>query len=150
MKTTATLLILMCFNVLSVFSQQSLELSIKENSDEPTSKTEHYYLLEVKNTSRQTEIFSIAAQNSVCSDNERSAQVELIQDIFNKDKRTALSSISLRAGESYQFYVKISRPENTKLDKWNCTNISAVSSSRVQLSNAITIKTFIPNPKNFN
>ena len=150
MKTTATLLILVCFNVLSAFGQQSLKLSIIENSDDPISKSEHYYLLEVKNTSRQTETFTIAAQNSACSDNERSAQVVLVQEVLTKNKKAPKTSLSLKAGETHQFYIKISRPLNTKLDKWNCTSINAVSNSQVRLSNVITIKTFIPNPQNFN
>ncbi len=150
MKTTTTLLLLVCFNVLSTFGQQRLELSLKKDTDKPTSKTEHVYVIEVKNVSNNPGTFYLNANNISCNQINIS-QVDLKQELLQiNNLRIESNRITLKSKESYEFIVKISRPLNTKLNTWNCTEITAVSQDMRLSSNPLTIKTFIPNPKDFN
>jgi biopolymer transport protein ExbD len=150
MKTTTTLLLLVCFNVLSTFGQQRLELSLKKDTDEPTSKTEHVYVIEVKNVSNNLGTFYLNANNTSCNQINIS-QVDLKQELLQiNNLRIESNKITLKGKESYEFIVKISRPLNTKLNTWNCTEITAVSQDMRLSSNPLIIKTFIPNPKDFN
>ena len=151
MKTITTLLLLLvCFNVLSTFGQQRLELSLKKDTDEPTSKTEHVYVIEIKNVSNNLGAFYLKAKNTSCNQN-KIAQVNLNQELLQiNNLRIESNSITLKGKESYDFIVKISRPLNTKLNTWNCTEITVVSQDMRLSSNSLIIKTFIPNPKDFN
>lgn len=151
---TITMLLLVCFNVSSLFSQQDLKLSLKKDTDEPLSKSEHVYVFEISNTSKTDTSFKIQANNTACSNpNNRSAQllqeVDLIQTVVSSGNgRSKTSDISLKPGEVHEFSIKISRPQNTKLNTRNCTEIIAQSNKGT--SNSISINTFIPNPKDFN
>ncbi|MBN4057963.1 hypothetical protein JYT34_00805 [Olleya sp. AH-315-K02] len=150
MKTTTTLLLLVCFNVLSTFGQQGLELSLIKDTEETTSKTEHVYVIEVKNVSNKSETFYLNTNNISCEQAKKS-QVNLIQELFQiNNSRIKSNKITLKGKGSYEFIVKISRPLNTKLNTWNCTEITAVSLDTRLSSNPLIIKTFIPNPKDFN
>jgi len=149
MKTIVTLLI-MCLYSTFMFGQQSFELSIKKNSDEPISKSEHYYLLELKNTSNHSSKINIEAISGNCSNLELNKQSTLKYEVTNKGKNKTFEILTVQSGESIEFYIKINRNSNTKLNTWNCANISAVSENGTKLSNTITIKSLIPNPKNFN
>jgi hypothetical protein len=51
MKTITTFLVFLCLCTLSSFAQQSLNLSVKEKSDDPIYNTERSHLLEAENTS---------------------------------------------------------------------------------------------------
>jgi biopolymer transport protein ExbD len=150
MKTTTTLLLLVCFNVLSTFGQQGLELSLKKDTEEITSKTEHVYVIEVKNVSNKSETFYLNAINTSCNQ-AKISQVNLIQELLQiNNSRLKLNQITLKGKGSYEFVVKISRPLNTRLNTWNCTEITAASKDKRISSNSLIIKTFIPNPKDFN
>lgn len=150
MKTTTTLLLLVCFNVLSTFGQQGLELSLKKDTDQITSKTEHVYVIEVKNVSEKSGTFYLNANNISCNQ-AKIPQVNLIQELLQiNNSQLKSNQITLKGKGSYEFIVKISRPLNTKLNTWNCTEITVVSQDKRLSSNSLIIKTFIPNPKDFN
>jgi uncharacterized membrane protein len=164
MKTTTTLLLLICFNVLSSFGQNNLELSLKKDTEAATTENVHVYVIEVKNVSNTTETFNLKAQNTPCKKDNVSlskknnllvkannSEVKLIQELLQKNQSKLNSnSLTLRSGESREFNVKISRPSNTKLNTWNCTEIIAQSQNKGLSSNPLIIKTQIPNPKDFN
>ncbi|RLD25514.1 MAG: hypothetical protein DRI75_13250 [Bacteroidetes bacterium] len=150
MKTTTTLLLLVCFNVLSTFGQQKLELSLKKDTDKTTSEAEHVYVIQVKNVSNNSETIYLKANNTSCNQINIS-QVNLTQKLLQTNNlRIESNEITLKAKESYEFMVKISRPLNTRLNTWNCTEITASSKDMRLSSNSLIIKTFIPNPKDFN
>jgi hypothetical protein len=149
MKTTITILAMCLYSTL-MFGQENFELSIKEDSKESISKSEHFYLLKLKNTSNQSSKINIEAISGNCSNLELSKQSALNYKVINKDKNKTFETLTVQPGKSIEFYIKINRNNTTKLGTWNCANISAVSTNGTKLSNTITIKSLIPNPKNFN
>lgn len=150
MKTTITILLLVCFNVLSTFGQQSLDLSLIKDTDQKTSKLEHVYVLKVNNVSNNLETFYLKVNNISCNQI-NITQVDLKQELLQiNNLKMESNKITLKGKESYEFVVKITRPKNTKLNTWNCSEITLVSQDMRLLSNPLIIKTFIPNPKDFN
>ena len=150
MKATSVILILFCFGALSAFSQNTMKLNIVKNSDDPLSKMERYSSLELENNSSETKLFEIITLNISCSDTGNNRQVNLIQKITDINKVEIANTITLSAGETFQFYLKTKRPPNTKLTSYNCTQVIAKTNNGSLISEPILIKTFIPNPQNFN
>ena len=60
MKTIVTI-VLFCFSALYSYSQDQLKLSIIKVTDKPNTENEHFYLLEITNTSKTTTSFNILA-----------------------------------------------------------------------------------------
>lgn len=150
MKTITTLIVFLCLCTLSSFAQQSLNLSVKEKSDDPISNLERSHLLEVKNNSNKTVSVNILTEETACSNVKKQAQSTLIKEIYTKNSTTKLSQFSISPNQSIEFYLKTIRPKNTKLNTWNCTKVSVISNDQKTTSNSITISTLIPNPNDAN
>ena len=149
MKTVATI-ILMCFGVLISQGQSQLKLSIKKGSDSPNYETEHEYLLELTNSSSVASNVIISTKNKECSNVKKLEQTEFQQVLLDKNKQAKVQEIVIQPGKSVEFYVKLSRANNAKLNTWNCTEIVAVSNEGKALSNSIIIESLVPNPNNNN
>ncbi|MEY8848928.1 hypothetical protein AB9K26_08935 [Psychroserpens sp. XS_ASV72] len=145
MKLIATIVIL-CLATVSSFSQQ-LQINIKEGSDKPNTESEHLYLLEIKNDSKATANFTIKTTNVNCNEIDSERQTVLNHKALSKTSKREQSSYSLQPEAALEFYVKTMRPINTKLNTWNCTQVQAVNSNGRPISNTITIKSLIPDPK---
>ena len=150
MKILATVLAFMCIGIVAYGQNENLELALKQKSNEPTSKIEHFYLLQLKNNSNKTTTINLAANNTRCSDIGNRAQTELTQTFLDKRKASRLSNLTIPPNGVSEFYVKINRRKNTTLNTWNCTEIVATSIKDKANSNSIVIKSFIPDPKDFN
>jgi uncharacterized membrane protein len=129
------------------FSQNPLKLSIVKGAELPNSEPINYYLLEISNPTQGEAQIIISAVNQTCT-NTRMEVVRLNQEVLDKQKNRKLNLITLAAGESVEFYLKLSRPLNTRANTWNCTEIKAVTENGSQYSNAITIESLIPNSNN--
>ncbi len=149
MKTVATI-ILVCFGVLVCQGQNQLKLSIKKGSDAPNYETEHMYLLELSNSSSVASSVNISTKNKECSNVKKADQTEFQQVLLEKNQKSRIQQIVVQPGKTVEFYVKLSRPNNAKLNTWNCTEIVAVSNEGRYLSNAVSIESLIPNPNNNN
>jgi len=144
----AVLLVTFCFN--SIFSQERLSLSLKVDTQKTVNETEHFYLMEIKNNSNTNSRFNISIDNTKCQNIESSKQVPLIQSALNKSKSQLINEISIEPGKSKEFYIKISRPNNTQLDTWNCSEVKVLSKTGESQSNSVIIKSLIPDPSKFN
>lgn len=147
-KITTILLVFLA--TLSIYGQQPLELKIKKSSSLPNTAAEHMYLIEIINPSKISKDFTIVTNNNDCKDIEKSKQVLLNNTVLTKQKIQNFESGTIKANSSIDFYIKISRKNDTPLDKWNCIQIKAVSGTNNVISNILTIKSQIPDPKNFN
>lgn len=148
MKTITTFLFL-CFASLFVHGQTQLELSIKKASDAISSVSEHLHLMEIKNLGRSTSDFNVAMVNKECQYIETTQQSILKNQLLDVNKNP-IDHISVTPGESVVFYIKLTRPFNTRLNTWNCTEIYAIDQNEKPISNSVTIETLIPDPRNNN
>ncbi len=150
MKTLTTLITCFCLITFSAFSQNDLEVVVKENSNDANSKTERFHLLEVTNNTNSNQTVEVTSQNVKCSNVENNRHSDLLTSFYGQNRLTRMNTITLSPRESKEVYVKIYRPNNTKLNTWNCTEIVAKSISGNTSSNTLVIKSFIPDPKDFN
>ena len=148
MKTIVTI-VLICFSALYSYSQGPLKLSIIKGTEKPNTENEHFYLLEISNTSKATASFNISAPDKSCN-NTKLQQTEMKQEIFDKQKSKTINTLNIPSGKTVEFYLKITRPTNAKQNSWNCTEIKAVTNNGELLSNIITIESLIPNPNDVN
>ncbi len=146
MKTFVTI-VLISLSTFFSFSQNPLKLSIVKGAELPNSEPINYYLLEISNSTQREAQIIISAVNQICT-NTRMEVVRLNQEVLDKQKNRKLNLITIAAGESVEFYLKLSRPLNTRTNTWNCTEIKAITENGSQLSNAITIESLIPNSNN--
>ena len=72
------------------------------------------------------------------------------QEIFDKQKSKTINTLNIPSGKTIEFYLKITRPTNARQNSWNCTEVKAVTSNGILLSNIITIESLIPNPNDVN
>ena len=149
MKIKATFLVLAMFCATYMFGQNTLNLNLLEKSNKPTSTTEHFYLFEVTNNAEGAKLVDLRAKNSNACDFTGDT-CELIQQVLDINQTTQIDEVLLEARESFKFYVKITRPENTPLDTWNCTKVYAKYKNNQVHSNYVYIESFVPNPDNFN
>lgn len=131
----------------AVFAQQPLIIKIKEGSNQPNYKTEHLYLLEVKNITRSKLDYTIKTSNVECEEVQSNQQIELNHSTLNRESRREMSQYTLGPNQSYEFYVKITRPFNARRNSWNCTEVKAVDNNGKPLSNSIVITSLVPDPK---
>lgn len=149
MKTTATI-ILMCFGVLLCHGQSQLKLIIKEGSDAPNYETEHVYLMELFNPGTQVSTVNISTTNKACSNVNISQQIDFEQVSMEKNMQNKIQQVVVQPGKTAEFYVKLSRSKDARLNTWNCTEVVAVSNDGRKLSNAIIIESLVPNRNNNN
>lgn len=150
MKINVIVVLLVSIGFHSVFSQERLSLSLKVDTQKTVNETEHFYLMEFKNNTNTNSKFNISVENTKCQNIKSSKQIPLIQSTLNKDKSQVINEISIEPGTYKEFYIKISRPNNTQLDTWNCSEVKALSRTGESLSNSVIIKSLIPDPKKFN
>ena len=149
MKTLYTI-VLVCFaGLLNVVGQNDFKLSVVKGTDKPNTESEHQYLINLENNSRSSTSFVFTTENVNCKE-ENIEYVNLIQEVYTSNLNERVSSVTLSAGESYNFYVKIKRPLNTKLGSWNCTKITASSSNGTPVKKSVMITTWIQDPKDAN
>lgn len=154
MKTFATLLML-SIGVLYSYGQEPLKISLKKGSDEPTTSTEHFYLVEITNTSKKATTATLTVQNNSCKEQknmEKSAvnSPAMRQTVLDASKSKQLNQVTVQPGKTIEFYLKLTREQSAQLNTWNCSKIVALSNESKAISNELIIETYIPNPKDFN
>ncbi len=148
LKISITLVLLLASNIF--YAQQSFELSIKEGTKNPIQNSEHIYLLEVKNNSKSESLIRIQVSNASCKETEnlqnrvQKRQVNFNQQVLNKNLTKNVEQISLKPNETYQFYIKITRPNGVAKKTWNCTEVIVISDDGKSISNNIVIESYVP------
>lgn len=131
------------------YAQQKLPLRIVENSKEELTKEEHWFQLEVSNTSSKTMDVMVSIQNTNCQNMTGRQQSELKFEIFDTNKQAVKETLMLKANGKSTFYIKSIRTPNSRLGSWNCANVTLLSTNRTAISETIELRTLIPNPSNF-
>ena len=150
MKKNVLALLFVGFGVQFFFGQESLSLKLRVDTDKTVNETEHFYLMEIVNTTSTGLQFSISIDNTECEYINANKQVTLNQTVLNVNKTKVNNPFNVAQGESLEFYIRLNRPIGTELDTWNCSKIIAKSQTGEILSNPVVIKTLIPDPTKFN
>ncbi|PWH81406.1 hypothetical protein DIS18_14805 [Algibacter marinivivus] len=171
MKNKSTLLfctfLLICCFSLTVNAQKKkanndFTINVVKYSDRPNYENEHIHIIELKNNSKFKSNYTLSLASNNCNDKssklndkkELNINAEIYFESSNK-KQMAVDLISLEPNESIRMRVKTRRKKSAKLNSWNCSSISVTKLSqnksknaKANISESITIKTFVPNPNN--
>ncbi|WP_264554213.1 hypothetical protein [Flavobacterium sp. N2038] len=111
-----------------------------------------YYSMILTNNGSSTDTYVLSAKNvnSTCSNTDGSSTSRNIvvgTDFIDSTKST-ISEITLNAGESVNFFIHITIPAGTPVEKWSCNQITATSKSCTNYSVDSLLHTFVINPAN--
>ncbi len=110
-----------------------------------------FFLLRIKNTGTSVNTFTLVADDFDEFDenpdgSSTDSNVDLNQSLEDLNHNPFNGSVTLAPGETYDFYLKISKPHGTAYDQWNGTRITATSQSCPDNTNSTVVHTFIPVP----
>lgn len=148
------------FSLLTIFlginclqAQKQTKLSLVKFSEDPIYKKEHFHKIELQNNNKKVIQYRLQIENVKCR-KATSVESKLVHQLYDLNMNPIKKSIQLKAGESYEFYLKLTTPTNTRLGVWNCTEVTVFQSEFNSLENipldTILIKSLIPNPTTAN
>lgn len=106
--------------------------------------------MELFNPGTQVSTVNISTTNKACSNVNISQQIDFEQVSLEKNMQNKIQQVVVQPGKTAEFYVKLSRSKDARLNTWNCTEVVAVSNDGRRLSNAIIIESLVPNRNNNN
>lgn len=111
-----------------------------------------YYAMVLSNNGNSEDTFTLNAKNinASCSNSDGSSTAGnvTINTQFIDSERNTLSEITLSAGQSVNFYIHVTVPKGTSIQKWSCDQITATSKNCANYSVNTVLHTFIINPVN--
>lgn len=111
-----------------------------------------YYSMVLTNNSSSTDTFTLSIKNinTSCTnpDATTTAGNVTINTDFIDSERNSLSEITLSTGQSVNFYIHITIPPGTSIQKWSCNQITATSKNCTNYSIDTVLHTYIINPAN--
>ena len=111
-----------------------------------------YYSMVLTNNSSSADTFVLSNKNINAScantDGSSTAGNVIINADFIDSERNSLSEITLSAGQSVNFYIHITVPAGTSIQKWSCNQITATSKNCSSYAVDTVLHTYIINPVN--
>lgn len=156
LPTTSTVYILLLFFVtgssISIAQNRCLaKIQVEKNRNSrslPPGGTK--YIIEIANEGSMPDSYQLQALNitSNCSNNDgspTSANVNLTVNCTDFDNNI-ITEIVLNPGETKSFLAKVSAPEATPYNRWNCTQIIATSKECTTYSISTILHTIVTDP----
>ncbi|GAA3608615.1 hypothetical protein Q4Q39_09785 [Flavivirga amylovorans] len=146
--------------------QDAFDLNIINYSDKPDANIEHLHLLSLTNNSNKVMNYNISSQEIICkteyddvvrnkighADSNKDVSVNektsssLTVEIYNKTLSKKIDQMILDPNESIEFYVKITRHNNTEMGTSKCFKIATHLLDNETIGKYVIIRAFIPNP----
>lgn len=110
------------------------------------------YQIRIENTGNTTTTFTIYADDfSASGENPDGSSLEnnidFTQELLDLNLNPINGEITLAAGETYDFIVKLSVPLRNQYDRWNCTEIKAINNSCPENEGRTVVFTYVPVPE---
>lgn len=146
--------VLLCFNHFTLLAQNGVckaKLQVEKNrNSRSVPKEGTIYRLEISNESIGTVTFNLRAENlsTSCVNNDGSATSSnvnlnsLIMDL----EATPVNHITLNAGETKFFLIKITANQETPFNRWNCTKVLAQSVECSNYELSTILHSYVSNP----
>lgn len=110
------------------------------------------FIMLLENKSTESAIFDISSQNitAQCSNNpidpaEPNVQLNVSYLLFESDQ-TMYTKITMNAGQTYKFRVKVTVPNGTPFNRWGCIQINAKPELCHSYSVNTVLSVYVPNP----
>ena len=111
-----------------------------------------YYTMVLTNNSPSTDTYSLTAANvnTSCANTDGTSNTEnvRINTAFMDSQKVPVSEITLNAGQSVVFYIHITVPVGTSVEKWSCNQITATSKTCINYTADTVLHTYVINPVN--
>jgi hypothetical protein len=116
----------------------------------PLDGTFYSMILTNNGSSADTYILDVTNINASCSntDGSPSANNVIINTNFIDSEKNTISEITVNAGQSVNFFIHVTIPAGTSIQKWSCNQITATSKNCTNYTVDSLLHTFIINPVN--
>lgn len=135
LKISYILFLVLC-TAISFAQSGSCSARLQVEKDRDTRSTPPdgtYYTLIISNTGTSDETYTLSSSNvnGSCANNDGSSTIGNVNlsTYFVDINLNPISEISLSPGQTVSFLVNVKVPVGTTVNKWNCTQITATSSS---------------------
>ncbi|SHH74550.1 hypothetical protein [Flavobacterium defluvii] len=109
-----------------------------------------YFTLVLTNEGNSTDIYNLNAfnVNSACSNNDGSSSSDNVNlnSVFLDDSSSQITSITVPSHQTATFSIHLTVPQGTTYNRWNCTQINAVSTNCSNYTVNTVVHTIVNNP----
>lgn len=132
-------------------NQCGLKFYAEKNRTTKTIKNSEYtYILYLENEGSEAYEMEVTAENiSDCENPDgmsAGSNIEMLNQLMDSEMNTLEDRIELAPGEKIKLFLKVTVPEGSRFDAWNCTSVKAESVNCAPLK--LVLHTFYPNPEN--
>lgn len=155
-KITLLVLAFIFLNIVTSVSQNT-KLSVVSLSDKPDLEKEHVHKLQISNSSTKAKQYELHIDNIRCK-KQQEVETILSYTLYDKNKNLLEKYITVPSKSNIVFYIKLTKPNNFKLDSWNCSEIQLQEISNTtqrkkstskKVIDRLLLKTFMPDTKNY-
>lgn len=111
-----------------------------------------YYSMILSNNGSSTDTYTLNTKNinSNCSNTDGSSTANnvIINTNFIDSEKNDISQITIGAGQSVNFYIHVTLPMGTPVEKWSCNQVTATSKNCTNYSISTVLHTYVINPAN--
>lgn len=120
------------------------------NRSTPPNGTYYSMILTNNSSSSDTYILDTKNINASCTNTDGSSTAKnvIINTDFIDSEKNAISQITVSAGQSVNFYIHVTLPMGTPVEKWSCNQITATSKNCTNYSISTVLHTYVINPAN--
>lgn len=109
-----------------------------------------YFTLILTNEGNSTDIYNLSALNinSNCSNSDQTSTSQNVNLIgsFLDDNSAPITSITVASHQTATFSIHLTVPPGTAYNKWNCTQINAISANCSNYTASTIVHTIVNNP----
>lgn len=155
-KRTTTILLLIfsfTFYTYSVHAQNNCDVDInakKNRNSKNVSLEGSAYRMVITNNGNTTDTFVLSSKdiNNTCTNPDGSSNagnIDLNYEFLDSNNNK-ITSITLNAGETYNFLVSVAVPNGTAVNKWSCVEIVASSTNCENYSSSTNLQSMVIDP----
>ncbi len=151
--TKIAVILIMVFTSSTALAQSACqaELKVEENGNIRSTPLEGtYYSMIITNTGSSVDTFTLSTANinSTCANTDGSSTAGnvVINTSFIDSDRNAITQVTVNPSQSVNFYVHVTVPVGTVINKWSCTQVIAESKTCANYKVDTVLHTFVIDP----
>ncbi len=155
-KSLFLIVLLLAFPAAITFAQNNCKANItvlKNRNVKTITNSEYTFTLYLENSGSKAGEFTITANNANGSNENpdgspTGSNIELTHQLLDTGMNPISNPVLVKAGETFSFLLKLSVPEGSPIEAWNCTEVSVEADNCVLAPGSILLYVFNPDPDN--